>query len=155
MDWVSIVSLIVSTLSLPTLVGFIWRYLYEKRKENSEQNKAQKKRDQQNMFRAVIKEEMQPLENKVDQLVDRLDEVGEGTLSSLRNDILKCYYECVRKGYRNDYDYTNIHDLFEAYCALHGNSFIRDVMGRFDSLPTKEEYQEVHHDVKKEKANDE
>ena len=60
--------------------------------------------------------------------------IGGGTLSSLRNDILTCYYRCVEKGYRNDWDYTNIHDLYKSYSELHGNSFVADVMERFDNL---------------------
>lgn len=79
------------------------------------------------------------LKARIDPISERLDRLSDGTLSSLRNDILTCYYRCREKGYRGDWDYTNIHDLYEAYKELHGNSFIDDVMKRFDALPAKEE----------------
>lgn len=81
----------------------------------------------------AFKKELKPI-------ITTLETIEGGTLSSLRNDILTCYYHCLEKGYRNDWDYTNIHDLFEAYEALGGNTFIADVMQRFDALPTKEEF---------------
>ena len=62
----------------------------------------------------------------------------EGTKCSLRNDILTLYYKCCEKGYRNDYDYQNIHEMYDAYQELDGNSFIKDIMKRFDELPVKE-----------------
>lgn len=80
----------------------------------------------------IVKKEVDPLSAKIDKL-------SGGTLSSLRNDILTCYYRCREKGYRGDWDYTNIHDLYDAYTELQGNSFIADVMKRFEALPAKEE----------------
>lgn len=73
-------------------------------------------------------------------IIERLGKIEGGTLSGLRDDILTCYYRCLEKGYRNDWDYTNIHDLHDAYTTLGGNSFIADIMTRFDNLPTKEEH---------------
>lgn len=80
------------------------------------------------------------VQNEIKEVNDKLDRVADGTLSTLRNDILNCYYKCREKGFRNDYDYTNIHDLWDAYKALNGNSFVEDVMNRFDNLPPKEEF---------------
>ena len=69
-----------------------------------------------------------------------MDLISNGTLCSLRNTIKNCYYDCLNKGYRNDYDFENIHALFKAYKDLDGNSFIEDIMNRFDKLPSKDEY---------------
>lgn len=79
--------------------------------------------------------------------------MSEGELSSLRNDILTCYYRCREKGYRGDWDYTNIHDLYDAYKQLHGNSFIDDVMKRFEALPAKEELVIPHASVRRGQNN--
>lgn len=148
MEWFQIVSFMVSLLSIPTIAGLLWRDLHDRAKENSAQAKQKRKEESQNIIREVVRDEVGPLGDKVDSVSDRLDKVCEGTLCSLRNDILKCYYQCVAKGYRNDYDYQNVHDLYAAYEDLNGNSFIRDIMIRFDALPTKEEYkkQEVEHE---------
>lgn len=86
---------------------------------------------------------MAPVNKKLSTISDRLEKVGNGTLSSLRNDILRCYYDCLAKGYRNDFDYENIHDLFESYENLNGNSFVADVLARFDALPTKEQFKKI------------
>jgi len=104
-----------------------------------EQHRQERKKD----VLESVSEVVRPLENKIDTLTKKLDKVEEGTLSTLRNDILTCYYRCVEKGYRNDYDYQNIHHMYEAYAELHGNSYVADVMKRFDDLPVKEDVKEV------------
>lgn len=97
------------------------------------------KTQKQNEMREVLQQENKPVNDKLDQLTLRLGSVENGCLSGLRNDILTCYYRCKEKGYRNDYDYQNVHHLYEAYDELHGNSFIADIMDRFDKLPVKED----------------
>lgn len=86
-----------------------------------------------------INSQIEGLSNKVDGINDQLKKVEDGALSTLRNDILTCYYRCAEKGYCNDYDYTNIHHMYESYDALKGNSFVADIIKRFDKLPRKEE----------------
>ena len=83
---------------------------------------------------SALREELLPI-------AEQLGCISSGTLSGLRNDILDCYYRCLEKGYRNDWDYTNIHDLYTSYLDLGGNSFVADVMDRFDKLPTKEQWE--------------
>ena len=140
--WVAIVSLVISTLSLPTIAGLIWKDLYNRKVENSKKNKERKKQELQDNIREVVKDEISPLEQKVDNIANTLKLVEDGTLSTLRSDILKNYYDCVKKRHRNDDDYTNIHKLYQSYKNLNGNSFVKDVIARFDALPTKEEYEE-------------
>ena len=140
MQWYQIVTLIISALSLPTIAGLIWKDIYDKRKNEHKHIEQLKTEESQNILRDIIKAEIQPLNTQISEIINKMDCLSEGTLSSLRNDILTCYYRCREKGYRNDYDYQNIHDLFDAYAGLHGNSFICDIMKRFDKLPTKEQY---------------
>ena len=96
-------------------------------------------RNNKEVLIASLKSEIAPIINKMQEIDNRIEKVSNGTLASLRDDILNCYYRCREKGYRNDYDYQNIHDLYDAYDELEGNSFIGDVMSRFDKLPTKED----------------
>ena len=140
MQWYQIVSLIVSALAIPTLFGFVWKDIYEKRKENSDKQKAKRKQEFQENVREVIRSENKPVIEKINCIDEKLDKVSNGTLSTLRNDIKDCFYACVEKGYRNDYDFKNIHDLYDTYKDLNGNSFIEDIMVRFDALPSKEEF---------------
>lgn len=140
MPWYTLVSLILTALSIPTIFGLWWKDLHERRKQNSAESKRKRKEEERNNLREIIRSETSELTNELKQINKKIDKISDGTLSTLRNDILTYYYKCVDKGYRNDYDYTNIHDLYEAYVGLNGNSFVEDVMHRFDALPTKEEY---------------
>ena len=140
-EWITIISLIISTLSIPTLFGVIWKNLYDKKKENSQKTKEKKKEEFQNNVREVLRQENEPIKQSIFEINEKLDLVSDGTLSSLRNDIKNCFYECVDKGYRTDYDFQNIHDLYDSYTKLGGNSFIKDIMSRFETLPTKDEYE--------------
>lgn len=148
------ISLAIST-AVTTAVGLIITRVvknhYKKKDEDAERVAAElaelkQRRDSEN--RSALKQDMQqivdkavePVNKKIDILMDKVSKTEEGTLSSLRNDILTCYYRCVEKGYRGDWDYENIHHLYAAYNELNGNSFVKDVMKRFDELPTKEDY---------------
>lgn len=156
-EWlITVISLIGSTI-ITTIVGLIVKVTlskeFDKQKEltilREEREKIERKRE----LTQDLMSQLKPIENKLDEMSNKLTEATEGTLSSLRNDILTCYYRCREKGYRNDYDYQNIHDLFDAYEGLGGNSFIRDVMGRFDRLPIKEDVKDIdaHMGTKKSK----
>lgn len=107
---------------------------------SEEQNEQRRKAE----MNEIVKAEIEPLTNNISELQKSIEYISEGTLSSLRNDILICYYRCVEKGYRNDYDMTNMVDMYHAYVTLHGNSFVKDVMDRFKSLPSKEEFKELN-----------
>ena len=102
-------------------------------------------------MREAVSEEIKPLTADVGSIKEQLVKVENGALSTLRNDILTCYYKCVEKGYRNDYDYQNVHHMYDAYKDLNGNSYVADVVARFDALPTKEEYRASKKKVQKKK----
>lgn len=139
-SWIPLASLIISTLALPTLAGLIWKDIHEKKKEKSKEEKEKKKREFQENVREVIQDELRPLNKTVKVMESKINLVADGTESSLRNDIKDCFYSCSDKGYRNDYDFKNMHDLYDSYKRLGGNSFIEDIMHRFEALPPKEEY---------------
>lgn len=151
MTWYNILTLVISISALPTLVGLVWKDLHDRKKEKSKEAKEKKKQEFQDNVTEVMQIVLKPTNDKLSNIDKKLDLVSEGTLSSLRNDILKDYYACVAKGYRNDYDFKNVHDLYEAYVALDGNSFIEDIMNRFDGLPTKEDYDKKIAEEKKQK----
>lgn len=156
MEWYNIVITILTILAIPTLFGLIWKDIYEKEKKKSAKNQNRRDQEELDTLRRVIQEEITPLKTKIDEMDKKLGKDSNGTLCTLRNDILRCYYECLQKGYRNDFDYTNIHDLDEAYKALNGNSFVADVMHRFDLLLTEEEFDQKKNgkNARIEKGND-
>lgn len=133
--WLTIILALGGSSVIGYVVTQICVAIHHKGKKYRDYVKTQK----QNEMREVLQQENKPVNDKLDQLTVRLGTVENGCLSGLRNDILTCYYRCKEKGYRNDYDYQNVHHLYEAYDELHGNSFIADIMDRFDKLPVKED----------------
>lgn len=152
-EWLTIILALGGSALITGVVGYILqRTLYKRAEEKDklkaeEQEKLQKEKEEFDRFRdEKIRQErikdvtdvLKPISDKIDKIDKKLDATAEGTLASLRNDILTLYYKCCEKGYRNDYDYQNIHEMYDAYKELDGNSFITDIMKRFDDLPVKE-----------------
>ena len=143
---------ILLNLAVTTVVAVLIKRWFAKHDEKQAQIRAEHERLAQlekEKERAHLKQEMDEhcqlqvssLREELKPISTQLACISNGTLSGLRNDILDCYYRCLEKGYRNDWDYTNIHDLYNSYLALGGNSFVADVMERFDKLLTKEEWE--------------
>lgn len=151
----SIISIIISAIVGPVCVLLVTSRLKrselnqkmaEEEREKSEERireglKKERREEITEIVSSVISEKTVPLTDEVKSIEHKLDKVADGTLSTLRNDILTCYYKCVDKGYRNDYDYQNVHHMFDSYRELNGNSYVADVVERFDKLPTKEEWE--------------
>lgn len=151
--WLTIVLALGGSTIISSIVGFliarVLRRAFEKKDEEREKEKKKiekdrelaeeyRKEEEQKSTEQILEKFLLPIEKKLDNMNAVLVATSEGTLATLRNDILTVYYKCYDKGFRNDYDYQNAHDLYEAYKELHGNSFIKDIMTRFDALPTKE-----------------
>ena len=151
--WLTIILALGGSALISGVIGYILqRTIYkraeerdkaleeEAKKEQAEKKELESLRDEKIRQERIndIKEILKPISNKIDKIDKKLDATAEGTLASLRNDILTLYYKCCEKGYRNDYDYQNIHEMYDAYQELDGNSFIADIMKRFDELPVKE-----------------
>ena len=151
--WLTIILALGGSAAISGIIGYILQRTIYKRAEEKDKLKAEQekeieeeKKELENLRDEKIRQEriddirsiLKPISEKIDKIDKKLDATAEGTLASLRNDILTLYYKCCEKGYRNDYDYKNIHDMYDAYRDLDGNSFITDVMDRFDKLPVKE-----------------
>lgn len=156
-SWLTIILALGGSAMISSVVGFfiarVLRQAFEKKDLEQEEKKRQEEQDKVDLENYRYEKERQkqyedikqlfkPVEEKIDSMSAVLEATSEGTLASLRNDILTLYYKCYDKGFRNDYDYQNAHDLYNAYLKLHGNSFIFDVMNRFDALPTKEAFEQ-------------
>lgn len=148
--WLTICLALGGSAVINTAVGFIitraLKSAFRKRdqqqiKEDQDKIDLEKYRFEQERTErlAEIKTLLQPVSDDVQEIKSMIANIADGTLSTLRNDITACYYRCKEKGYRNDYDFQNIHDMYQSYEALHGNSYISDIMERFDDLPVKED----------------
>lgn len=151
--WLTIILALGGSALISGVIGYILQRTIYKRaeerdklqaaeieKEEAEKRELDKLRDEKIRQERIddIKSVLKPISDKIDNIDEKLKATAEGTLASLRNDILTLYYKCCEKGYRNDYDYQNIHEMYDAYKELDGNSFITDIMKRFDDLPVKE-----------------
>lgn len=152
MNWVEVAITTAIGAIITTLIGlFLTRYIKKQFKQKDEFEEFQKqKQDEKNRtdMRHIVREELVPVREDIKGVADRVSRVEgnqeilkSGSISALKNDILDVYYKCNKKGYRNDYDYQTVHTSFESYKGLGGNSFIVDVVFRFDNLPTKEEWE--------------
>lgn len=145
-NWVvSIISIVGSAIVTTVVSLVLTRVINKQFKQKDEAQEALEQRrtaERRTEIDTLIKDQLNPIKENIKTLQTSIDKIGDGTLSSLRNDILTCYYRCVEKGYRNDYDTTNLLDLNTAYKGLNGNSFISDIVTRFRALPTKEEFKE-------------
>lgn len=151
--WLTIILALGGSAIISGIIGYILQRTIYKRAEEKDKLKAEQEKEIEEEKKELdllrdekirqeriddIKEILKPISQKIDKIDKKLDATAEGTLASLRNDILTLYYKCCEKGYRNDYDYQNIHEMYDAYKELDGNSFICDIMKRFDELPVKE-----------------
>ena len=141
--WASILVAIISALVGPICVVLVNRHI-KKIEQQEQTSREERKEERRREIKEVVDDSIAPLRQDLQDANSKLTAVSEGTLSTLRNDITVCYYRCHEKHYRNDYDYENLHHMYKAYQALHGNSYIADIVTRFDQLPTKEQYKHTH-----------
>ena len=74
-----------------------------------------------------------------DNLQSEMSKQSEALKASLRNSILKIYYDCKTKGYITTFQLQNVTELFENYKALGGNSFISHLMDEIlNKIPVKD-----------------
>lgn len=139
----SVIGSAIVTSIVSIVISRIINRQFKKKDEAQEAFEKQKEEDRKTEIDLIIKQQIEPFKKHLKELDSAIASIENGILSGLRNDILNCYYRCLDKGYRNDYDTINMNDMFEAYTGLHGNSFIGDIMERFKSLPTKEESRNI------------
>jgi hypothetical protein len=139
-NWLPIVSLIVTCLGIPTLATLAVTDAYKRKKENSQKVKDAKKKEWMDGVRQAVKEETDPIRVDIKDIKHQLELNSAGTLASLRNDLLDCYYECCDKGYRTSDDIKNWQDMLIAYHNLGGNSFITEINILFEKLDSEEQY---------------
>ncbi len=152
--WLTIVLALGGSALISTIVGFLvnrnlGRYFDKKDKINKEEaeQKSQtrlkleqiKQEEEKRERIEEIKSLIEPIYKKLAEIEEQINKLSQGELCTLRTSILSNYYNCVDKGYYNDYDYTNLTELYNIYSDLGGNCFVHDVMNRFNDLPAKEE----------------
>lgn len=148
---------ILCLIGIPTLstliVTAIFNFVMNGSKQAKEKRSQERKSDLKELFDEFIvpmDDKTNELTKKVGEMHDDLKKVSVGTLASLRNDLLECYYNCKKKGYRNNDDTQNFNRMFNAYIDLGGNDIIEhDVAPSFHELQlvTQEEEIQIQHNI--------
>jgi hypothetical protein len=137
-----IISIVLSCLGIPTLGALIMTDLFQRRKESTKEAKELKKKEELAGVRSVVQEELIPVKQDIKDIKEQVSLGSAGTLASLRNDLLDCYYECCNKGYRTADDIKNWQDMLEAYHNLGGNSFITELNVLFGKIDSEEQHKD-------------
>ena len=152
--WLTIVLALGGSALISSIIGFIvnrnlGRYFEKKDKINKEEEEQKsqtrlkleqiKQEEEKKQRIDEIKQLIEPVNQQLKKIDKQIEKLSQGELCSLRTNILRNYYDCVDKGYYNDFDYTNIIELYKIYDDLGGNCFVHDIMDRFQDLPAKEE----------------
>lgn len=148
---------ILCLIGIPTLstliVTAIFNFVTNGSKKAKDKRSQERKADLKELFDEFIvpmDDKTNALTEKIDEMHDDLKKVSVGTLASLRNDLLECYYNCKKKGYRNNDDTKNFNRMFNAYINLGGNDIIEhDVAPSFHELQlvTQEEEIQIQHNI--------
>ncbi len=79
-----------------------------------------------------------PLRQKVVGALEEKSATSEALKSLLRTEILRIYYARLEYRTLRQFEYENLTDLFESYCVLKGNKFVKRIceeMSQWDILP--------------------
>ena len=146
-----IVSLVIAFLTLlgvGTYMKLLWEDKHRRKLQQTEEAKLKQQEERKQELRDALAPEIEKINTNMEKMAEqivhineRIERLEKNLKDTLRDSILSRYYDCVHKGYRNNYDTTNILHLKEDYDELHGNSFVEDLMKRFEKLPTKEEFE--------------
>ena len=154
-DWVIAVISIAGSALISGVVGYLVKRTldkYFKKKDKEQQDKEEKLKKAEELLEAeknlkleammnkVVEAHTDPIDQKLDLMEDKLTKVANGTVDTLRDRILSCYYKCLEKGYYTQYDYENIHHMNTDYINLDGNTFVAECIRKFDELPSEAEW---------------
>lgn len=148
---------ILCLIGIPTLSTLIVTALFNHFMNGSKKAKEKRSQERKADLKELFDEFIVPMDNKTNDMNKKIDDmhvdlkkVSVGTLASLRNDLLECYYSCKKKGYRNNDDTKNFNRMFNAYIDLGGNDIIEhDVAPSFHELQlvTQEEEIQIQHNI--------
>lgn len=147
-------TILISILGSTGLASLIVTAIWNKQKEGINIIREQKAQEQLNQMRQVIREENQPIYDRLQQLDDldksthiKLDQMqkqlkasNEGTITLLR-DRMKCSLNyCRAQKFKSSTDMANWNELYETYKNLGGNHFreyVNQWKEEMEDLPTK------------------
>lgn len=81
------------------------------------------------------KEENKEIKELLESINEKIDSNKEGTLACLRHEITELYYDCSSKQAISLNTKKDLISLYEAYIALGGNSYIKELWKELENIP--------------------
>lgn len=146
---------VIASCVITTLFGFWIKHILTKgvkEKElkeaikKAEENELKKYREQDEKekalteLRGVIIEELEPINEKLDKLADKIDKEGEGTVTLLRDRMKSSLNNCKKQGFATTTDKANWKEMYKSYKNLGGNHFreyVDEWKSEMEDLPIK------------------
>lgn len=155
--WYNIATIIISFLSLfgfGAVMKYFWEDKRAKRIENTAEAKRRAKEEKQEETREVLREEIQPLIIKIEQIEAQTSVTSTGTLTLLRDRMKASLNFCRKQKWASSSDKANWKELYNTYKLMGGNHFKNYVdqwKQEMESLPSEEEYRKSKKTKKVEK----
>lgn len=148
----TILSVILSA-SVSAIVGAIIKHIIEKQFEKEREvdecrkqeelelmalREQQNKQERRQVIEELLKQELNPLVDKVDSMVDILDKNSKGTVTLLRERMMNTHDCMMRKKFATRTQKFVWHELYDEYADMGGNNFkdfVDDWKRDIDALP--------------------
>lgn len=133
MTWYQILTIVISVL---TLAGFgvvaklYWEEKFRRKHEQSEEYKKLKREEEQDAYREVIRQELDPVKKD-------LKETKAGIQAELRHDIRNACRRCIKQGWKTLEDLEEVLSMHDNYEKLGSNGKTNALFEEFMKLPIK------------------
>lgn len=152
MEWYQVVPIVVSVLTLLGVGSFfslLWKERFEKRKTETAQEKERIKKEKQEEMREVIREEIKPLKEDIEQFKE-LDELQRKSIQAiLRDRLYELSSAASKKGYTTLNERENFENMYVQYHKLGKNGVMDSIRDDYFSYPTEERHKEAEKKVKR------
>lgn len=88
-----------------------------------------------NIAAEAQKEENKEIKELLESINEKIDSNKEGTLACLRHEITELYHKCSSKQAISLNTKKDLISLYEAYIALGGNSYIKELWKELEDIP--------------------
>lgn len=88
-----------------------------------------------NIAAEAQKKENKEIKELLESINKKIDSNKEGTLACLRHEITELYYDCSSKQAISLNTKKDLISLYEAYIALGGNSYVKELWKELENIP--------------------
>ena len=119
------------------LIGLVVADIYKAIKKNSAKYREAQKRERQESYREVLKQELEPVKEDVAELKKDMQDTKSGIQAELRHDIRNASRRCIKQGYKTTDDLEEVTSMHIQYENLGSNGITNALYDEFLKLPTR------------------